>query len=97
MKINCYGCKKELKIDGKVGFRDLCPHCSAYLHSCVQCRLYDLKNENCTEPQAEKVRDPEAGNFCDYFIARESDGGTEPDGGDRSEAEDLWRKLTGDG
>ncbi len=95
MKIKCHDCSKELNIEDKVSFRELCPHCSAYLHSCVQCRLYDLKNENCTEPQAEKVRDPEAGNFCDYFIAREADG-SEPEDGDRNEAEALWKKLIGD-
>lgn len=94
MRITCHTCNKELQIDDKVGFREICPYCSAYLHSCVHCRLWDLKNGNCAEPQAEKVRDPEAGNFCEYFIARESTGPGSEDS-DRNEAEDLWKKLMG--
>lgn len=79
----------------RVGFRDLCPDCSAYLHSCVQCRLY--VKDRCTEPQAEKVRDPGAGNYCDWFQAGVE--GSSPDDpgkrSGRSEAEELWRKLKG--
>jgi len=93
MIIKCHDCSKELNIKDKVGFRELCPHCSANLHSCVQCRLWDTRSEQCTEPQAEKERDPEAGNFCDYFIAREADS-SEPEDSDRGEAEAMWRKLT---
>jgi len=95
MILTCSSCREKTDVTDKVGFRDLCLHCSAYLHSCVQCRFY-IK-ENCIEPAAEKVRDPEGGNYCDFFRERKESGvGEAEDAGDtKSEAEDLWKKLTG--
>lgn len=93
MNLTCFACRKQIDLPEKVGMRDLCPHCSAYLHSCVHCRLY--VKENCIEPAAERVRDPEGGNYCDYFQARKKGDGQEPTEDGKSEAEDLWKKLTG--
>ena len=93
MKLSCWSCKREIDLPDKVGFRDICPDCSAYLHSCVQCRLY--VKENCTEPSAEKVRDPEGGNYCDFFQVRGPGVDDEPSGDKKSEAEAMWAKLTG--
>ncbi len=93
MNLTCLSCGKNLDVGDKIGFRDLCPHCSAYLHSCVHCRFY--VKEQCIEPVAEKVRDPEGGNYCDYFQAREDGGGVEDIRDAKSEAEALWKKLRG--
>jgi hypothetical protein len=93
MNLICSSCRKNLDVGDKIGFRDLCPHCSAYLHSCVHCRFY--VKEQCIEPAAEKVRDPEGGNYCDFFQAREVKVEIEDVSNAKSEAEDLWKKLTG--
>jgi len=48
--------------------RDACPRCDADLHACVQCGFYAPGQYNdCREPQAERVLDPERANYCDYF------------------------------
>ncbi len=53
---------------GRVGTRDVCARCDADLHCCRNCRFYDpAKHNQCSEPQAEWVRDKEAANYCDYF------------------------------
>lgn len=38
MILNCRMCGSAVTFEMKVGFRDLCPNCSAYLHSCSHCR-----------------------------------------------------------
>lgn len=67
MRINCASCGVPVDLPDKVGFRDTCPSCHAYLHSCVNCAF--LVDSRCTEPSAEKVRDPEGINFCEWFKA----------------------------
>lgn len=54
--------------EGPVGFRAACSTCHAYLHSCVNCRLYSPASHNhCLSATTEYVRDVEAGNFCEEF------------------------------
>lgn len=67
----CYKCQEELVFDVKIGRLDTCPNCSAYLHSCRNCRFWSLAAHNqCTENQGEFIRDREAGNFCNWFAFR---------------------------
>ncbi len=64
----CHNCGREIKIIAKVRHRDECPHCSADMHCCKNCRFFDPgKNNQCSEPLAEYVRDKLAANYCDYF------------------------------
>ncbi len=97
MILDCRRCGNKVAFEVKIGFRALCPECSAYLHSCSHCRFLDKGTSRCLEPMAEKVRDLETGNFCDYFSPayEESNAGNTRGSGDRNEAEDLWKKLTG--
>ena len=54
--------------EGPIGFRATCTSCNAYLHSCVNCRLYSPSSHNhCLSATTEYVRDVEAGNFCEEF------------------------------
>ncbi|MGH9452486.1 MAG: hypothetical protein ACRD2O_00775 [Terriglobia bacterium] len=54
----------------RLGTREACPRCGSDLHCCRNCRFFDPgKNNQCSEPQAEWVRDKEAANYCDYFEA----------------------------
>ncbi len=62
----CHQCGAEYT--DKVGFRDTCPACKAYLHCCVNCRLYSPASHNhCLSPTTEFVRDVEGANFCEEF------------------------------
>ncbi len=67
----CYKCKEELVFDVKIGIRDTCPNCTSYLHSCRNCRFWNVSAHNqCLERSAELVRDREAMNRCDFFQFR---------------------------
>ncbi len=67
----CYKCEEDLVFEVKIGRLDTCPNCSAYLHSCRNCRFWSIGAHNqCTENQGEFIRDREAGNFCNWFQFR---------------------------
>ena len=69
----CFFCHKLLDLEGKVSFRELCPHCGMNVHVCLNCEFYDEGYSNyCREPQAEQVRDREALNRCEYFVLSSS-------------------------
>ncbi|MGH9769331.1 MAG: hypothetical protein ACREAB_18045 [Blastocatellia bacterium] len=64
----CHNCGREIKVVGKVLRKDECPHCNADVHCCKNCRHFDPgKNNQCSEPQAEYVREKDRANFCDFF------------------------------
>jgi len=64
----CHKCKEELVFEVKIGRRDMCPNCSAYLHCCYNCEHHDPNVHNeCKEAQGEFIRDRNEGNFCLYF------------------------------
>jgi hypothetical protein len=70
MTFSCWKCGETIQYPtgSRVGNRDACPKCDADLHACRNCQFYDPgKHNQCTENQAEWVRDKEAGNYCDYF------------------------------
>jgi hypothetical protein len=70
MQFHCWKCGERIEYPtgSRVGRRDTCPKCDADLHACRNCQFYDRsKNNQCSEPQAEWVRDKEAANLCDYY------------------------------
>jgi len=69
----CYKCGEDLHFDVKIGRRDMCPNCYAYLHCCKNCQYWDVSVHNeCTENRAEFIRDREEGRFCLYFTFKEA-------------------------
>ncbi|MDF1526440.1 MAG: hypothetical protein RRA15_01330 [bacterium] len=92
MKVTCAACRVVAELPDKVGFRDTCPSCDAYLHSCVNCLHW--VDSRCSEPSAERVGDPKGINFCDWYRVREKIQGTRDKEKGRDGAEELWRKLT---
>ncbi len=73
--LSCYRCGRALRLVAreKIQRRTTCAGCGSELHSCVHCRFFDpSRSSECTETQAEWVRDKEAANFCDYFEPRTS-------------------------
>ncbi len=89
----CHRCGAEVALD-RVGARDTCERCRAYLHCCRNCEFYEVGVHNdCREPGAEVVADKEAGNFCDYFrfgSARAAPGARPADA--RAKLDSLFRK-----
>ena len=64
----CHSCGRENKIIGKAVRGDECAHCKAEMHCCKNCRFFDpAKNNQCSETQAEYVRDKVRDNFCEFF------------------------------
>jgi len=64
----CIFCRKPVEMDDKVFHKDVCPHCDADLHACVQCRFYEIgRNNDCREVRAERVVVKDRANHCDYF------------------------------
>jgi hypothetical protein len=64
----CHNCGREIKLVGKVVRGDECQHCKAEMHCCKNCRFFDpAKNNQCSETQAEYVRDKTRDNFCEFF------------------------------
>lgn len=93
MKIICAACGDVSHFPEKVGFRDACASCDAWLHSCVHCVLW--VNSQCTEPSAEKVRDPEGMNFCEWYRGIEANSAEKRETPDtRDAAEEMWKRLT---
>jgi hypothetical protein len=63
----CHRCRAEVSRE-RIGARDVCDRCQAYLHCCRNCDFYaPAAHNDCREPSAELVSDKEQGNFCDYF------------------------------
>lgn len=67
----CYHCQKELSDFNDqllIGRRETCSYCQADLRCCKMCLFYDPKSYNeCRETSADRVKDKEKANFCDYF------------------------------
>jgi hypothetical protein len=62
----CHRCGAT--VTDAVGVRAVCPQCNAYLHCCLNCRLYSASASNhCLSNTTEPVRDVEAANFCEEF------------------------------
>lgn len=95
MNVVCSACGAGNEIPEKVGFREVCSSCDAWLHACVNCRFWE--KGNCTEPSAEKVRDPEGQNFCEWFQNKEQCEVRSAECGTataKAEAEEMWKRLT---
>lgn len=90
----CHRCGAEIRLE-RVGVRDVCERCRAYLHCCRNCEFHEPGASNeCREPNGEAVADREAGNFCDYFRLRAAarPAASKP-GIARAELEKLFRKV----
>lgn len=76
MDITCNHCKKSSPVEtvsgrSVVAFRATCPHCSADLHICRNCSLYDPgAYHECRESSAEWVKDKEKTNRCEFFSVK---------------------------
>jgi hypothetical protein len=94
--MHCFHCGRAVEVKERVGFRDTCDGCDRPLHVCLNCEFYDPSyNNQCREPQAERVVDKDRFNFCEYFApARTPRAGTKSAAASagRANLEALFRK-----
>jgi len=90
---SCYKCGKAAG-EGRVEFRALCPGCSAYLHCCLNCRLYDpaIHHECRASATTEYCPVKDKGNFCEEFVPG-SGSATSVKTKSRAEIEKLFKDL----
>jgi hypothetical protein len=89
--VRCHRCWTEARRE-RIGVREVCLHCAAYLHCCRNCDFFAPGAANdCHEPNAERVADKVQGNFCDYF--RPTASGTAPTGEPTTKARDALNAL----
>jgi len=90
----CHKCGAEWKGEGRPSFHEECTECHAFLHCCLNCRLYDQWEHNqCRSPTTEPVPYKESDNFCEEFDFIEG----EREIGDKSaQARQAWKKLFGE-
>jgi hypothetical protein len=89
MAMICHKCGAAVELE-VVGRRDECQRCGADLHVCLNCGLYASNRANeCFEPQAERVKEKDRSNFCDFFQFRKQ--GKAASG--KEDAKKLWDEL----
>lgn len=71
--IVCFRCGASLQhLSLPLSRQDSCRECGAHLHVCRMCRSFDTAAvDQCTEDDAERVREKAELNFCDWFVAAE--------------------------
>ena len=85
----CHKCGRAIE-EEFVSRRGECRGCGADLRVCLNCCFYDPNRSNqCFEPQAEKVKEKDRSNYCDYF--RLADAGEKRSA--KEDAEKLWKDL----
>jgi hypothetical protein len=92
--VTCAGCGADVERPERIGRGDRCPRCSNDLRSCRQCRFYEPRlADQCREPQADRVTDKSAANFCDYFAVAEGAGSPAASAAESTPARDALTRL----
>lgn len=92
----CVFCGRENEAP-RGAFRALCEGCGRYLHSCLQCRLYNASSCRCSSSTTEEPGDREHCNFCEEFEPRGGPGGAGRPAGSDNEASRRFKDLFGAG
>lgn len=67
----CWKCKKTIDVSQKIYRNTTCQFCGADLHSCRNCKFYDVGSHyDCRENISDLVKDKERANFCEWFSAK---------------------------
>lgn len=90
----CWSCGQGLN-HLEYGRGDTCTRCGRDTRVCKGCIFYDRTcNNECREPQADRVVEKERSNFCDYFkpSSAKTLNTTDPKEAARLAAEALFKK-----
>jgi hypothetical protein len=83
----CVKCGQPWKGHSKVGYGETCDKCFAFIHACVQCKLYRPElAHHCQSETTESIRYVEGKNFCGEFRFADS-------GSAKTSAEDPSKKA----
>ncbi|MCR9093792.1 MAG: DUF4407 domain-containing protein [bacterium] len=97
--MRCHACDAEVELAAgeAIGFRAECDRCAADLHVCLNCDHHDPGAYNeCREPSAERVRDRDRANRCEYFRFRTTGGTGDGPEAERRRAQQALDALFGD-
>ena len=97
--MRCHACDGEVEhaAGDAIGFRAECDRCAADLHVCLNCVHHDPGAYNeCREPSAERVRDRDRANRCEYFRFRTTGGAGDGADAERRRAQSALDALFGD-
>ena len=88
----CYHCGQEWELREHPGFNAVCENCRNYLHSCVNCSIFDHRAGRCTSGTTEPVKNINGKNYCEEFYFRGKTDGTGEDKSAeaRKKLEDLF-------
>ncbi len=82
--MTCILCGTER--EGKtLPFGAVCEKCDCWLHSCIQCALWDSTAQTCRSMTTDSVADRHGKNFCEEWIPvdKKTNSESDPDAGDR--------------
>ena len=87
--MRCAKCSEEWPLK-RVFFSSVCENCGCWLHSCVQCSLWEPGSETCRSFTTDTVPDREGKNFCEEWQPHTGKGGNRAKPG-----ADKFNKLFG--
>ena len=90
----CWNCNNKLE-STDYGRQETCPNCGKDSRVCYNCSFHDKAyNNECREPQADRVVDKDRSNFCDFFNPKTGDNLNPGKTKDKltSAAEELFKK-----
>jgi len=88
--VKCVFCGDEWPLE-KVAFSSVCEGCGRWLHSCIQCAIWDDRARMCRSMTTESVPDREGKNFCEEWQPGEIGTGKKPEDSSRKKFDSLFR------
>lgn len=89
----CHSCGTTLTRH-LLGREEVCPGCRRDTRVCLNCKNYERgRNNDCKEPQADRVVNKDKSNFCDFFMpGRAGTAANDSAAKARAAAEALFKK-----
>ena len=69
---SCQKCGQEWTRRESPGFKEACPGCTSYLHSCLNCKFYNPTADRCSSVTAECTGDRASLNYCEEYQFRDT-------------------------
>ncbi|HAO92294.1 MAG: hypothetical protein A2X93_03765 [Deltaproteobacteria bacterium GWC2_56_8] len=77
---SCFHCRKPVEALPRPGRGDTCSHCGSDLKVCLNCAFHEASSYNeCRETSAERVKDKDKANFCEFFEFRDPEANRKAD------------------
>ncbi len=93
----CHKCGAEWTRREQPGFKQTCEECTSFLHSCLNCKLYNPSADRCSSITAECAGDRESMTYCEEFQFRDMPNNANRRANDSSRGSGGRRSDSGDG